>query len=57
MDKDIKADISKIQNAIWKLEQAVELLKTVDGMGRYVLTVLDEVDALYQEMDELRSLG
>lgn len=57
MDQDIKADISKIQNAIWKLEQAVELLKQVDGMGRYVLTVLTEVDALHREMEELHSLG
>ena len=57
MDQNIKADISKIQNAIWKLEQAVELLKQVDGMGRYVLTVLTEIDALHQEMEELHSLG
>ena len=57
MDQDIKADISKIQNAIWKLEQAVELLNQVDGMDRYCLTVCDEIDALHQEMEELHSLG
>ena len=57
MDQDIKADISKIQNAIWKLEQAVELLNQVDGMDRYCDTVCAEIDALHREMEELHSLG
>lgn len=57
MDQDIKADISKIQNAIWKLEQAVELLNQVDGMDRYCDTICIEIDALTQEMAELHSIG
>jgi len=57
MDQDIKADISKIQQAIWKLEQAVELLNQVDGMDRYCDIFCTEIDALTQEMVELHSIG
>jgi hypothetical protein len=57
MDQDTKADISKIQQAIWKLEQAVELLNQVDGMDRYCDTMCIEIDALTQEMAELHSIG
>ena len=57
MNQDIKADISKIQHVIWKLEQAVELLNQVDGMDRYCDTICSEINALTQEMAELHSIG
>lgn len=57
MDQDTKAVISKIQNAIWKLEQAVGLLNQVDGMDRYCDSISAEIVALTLEMEELHSLG
>ena len=57
MDQDTKNDISQIQQAIWKLHQAVDLLKNIDGMEQYCDTFRVEIDALTQEMDELVSIG
>ena len=57
MDQDTKVLISKIQQAIWKLEQAKLLLNDIDGMDLHTDSLTQQIDWLQQEMDELQSNG
>ena len=52
MDQDTKDDISQIQQAGWKLQQAVDLLKNIEGMERCCNALRTEIVYLMQEMDE-----
>ncbi len=56
MDQETKDMISNIQQAIWKLEQANELLDKVPGFGDYSAHLVEAITDLTAELEELNSL-
>ena len=56
MDQEAKKTASNIQQSIWKLEQAIALLKTVDGFEDYIKNIELAVSDLNAELEEFVSV-
>lgn len=56
MNTETKIMISKIQQAAWKMEQSILLLRGMPGMDQYTDALVRIKDDLEEEMTELYSV-